>query len=261
MLLLKKKLFEKLGGFRNLPLWADYDCWLGLQNFTDSLYIDKPLIYYDGSHAGGRKYENNIQVTYFFQSGRKNFDTESQAYAKEMFYGLHHFQKICRKVNIIEFSPHKSILGKFTFRFLEKNLQKLFKLPIYWSFITNKRNYKIIKKSNILIFSNNRMGCSGMPMVQIARYFHKFKSVCFIMGLFSREPKYKIFSILQSFYILWFIRLSDDLIFLGEGEYNKAKDRFPKYNKKFKLLPFAVDLDIWTPIENNTKEKKIIFYL
>ena len=43
------------------------------------------------------------------------------------------------------------------------------------------------------------MGCSGMPMVQIARYFHKFKSVCFIMGLL-REPKYKIFSILQSFY-------------------------------------------------------------
>lgn len=199
--------------------------------------------------------KNNIEITYFFQSGRKNFDSKSQSYAKEMFYGLHHFQNICKKVNIIEFSPHKSILGKFTFRFLEKNIQKLFELPIYWSFVTNKRNYNIIKKSDILIFSNNRMGCSVMPMVQMARYFHKFKSVCFIMGLFSREPKYKIFSILQNFYILWFIRLIDNLIFLGEGEYNKAKDRYPKYNKKFKLLPFGVDLDIWTPSEKNIKRK------
>jgi len=53
----QKKLFDNLGGFRNLPLWADYDCWKGLQQLTDSLYIDIPLFYFDSLHGYGRNYE------------------------------------------------------------------------------------------------------------------------------------------------------------------------------------------------------------
>jgi len=53
----QKKLFDNLGGFRNLPMWADYDCWKGLQQLTDSLYIDIPLFYFDGLHGYGRNYE------------------------------------------------------------------------------------------------------------------------------------------------------------------------------------------------------------
>jgi len=55
----EKLLFEKLGGFRNLPRWADYDCWLGLQQHTDSLYINKPLFYYDSHHGDGQNYIKN----------------------------------------------------------------------------------------------------------------------------------------------------------------------------------------------------------
>ena len=51
-----KKIYDTLGGFRNLPLWADYDCWLGLQQLTDSVYLDTPLVYYDSLHAMGRNY-------------------------------------------------------------------------------------------------------------------------------------------------------------------------------------------------------------
>lgn len=54
--IVEKKLLNTLGGFRNLPMWADYDCWLGLLRFTDSLYVDKPLTYYDSEHALGRNY-------------------------------------------------------------------------------------------------------------------------------------------------------------------------------------------------------------
>tara|TARA_B100000927_G_scaffold25354_1_gene19024 strand:- start:644 stop:1369 length:726 start_codon:yes stop_codon:yes gene_type:complete len=52
----EKKLFQDMGQFRNLPLSADYDCWLGLLQLTNCLYIDKPLIYYDFLHAEGRNY-------------------------------------------------------------------------------------------------------------------------------------------------------------------------------------------------------------
>tara|TARA_B100000902_G_scaffold59643_1_gene66754 strand:+ start:36360 stop:37082 length:723 start_codon:yes stop_codon:yes gene_type:complete len=53
----QKELFNNLGGFRNLPMWADYDCWKGLQQLTDSIYIDEPLFYFDGLHGHGRNYE------------------------------------------------------------------------------------------------------------------------------------------------------------------------------------------------------------
>ena len=53
---MEKKIFEILGGFRGLPLWADYDCWLGLQQLTDSIFVNEPLVYYDSLHGDGRNY-------------------------------------------------------------------------------------------------------------------------------------------------------------------------------------------------------------
>ena len=50
-------LVKQLNGFRNLPYAADYDLWKGVLQFTDCLYIDKPLIYYDNSHGYGREYK------------------------------------------------------------------------------------------------------------------------------------------------------------------------------------------------------------
>lgn len=52
----EKDIFLKLGGFRGLPRLSDYDCWLGLLQLTSSVYIDKPLFYYDNNHGDGRLY-------------------------------------------------------------------------------------------------------------------------------------------------------------------------------------------------------------
>tara|TARA_Y100000992_G_C21246159_1_gene483403 strand:- start:353 stop:1066 length:714 start_codon:yes stop_codon:yes gene_type:complete len=54
--IVEKKLFKRLGGFRGLPVRADHDCWLGLLKLTDLLYIDVPLFYYDGFHGKGKNY-------------------------------------------------------------------------------------------------------------------------------------------------------------------------------------------------------------
>jgi len=54
--IVEKKLFERLGGFRGLPVRADHDCWLGLLKLTDLLYVDVPLFYYDGFHGKGKNY-------------------------------------------------------------------------------------------------------------------------------------------------------------------------------------------------------------
>lgn len=51
-----KKIYDILGGFRGLPLWSDYDCWLGMLQLTNSIFINEPLFYYDGKHGEGRNY-------------------------------------------------------------------------------------------------------------------------------------------------------------------------------------------------------------
>ena len=52
--MVEKELLNTLGGFRGLPHFADYDCWLGLLQHTNSVYINIPLFYYDSGHGDGQ---------------------------------------------------------------------------------------------------------------------------------------------------------------------------------------------------------------
>jgi len=54
--IVQKKLFDRLGGFRGLPSAADWDCWLGILRLENLLYIDQPLFYYDSKHGDGKLY-------------------------------------------------------------------------------------------------------------------------------------------------------------------------------------------------------------
>ena len=54
--IVQKKLFDRLGGFRGLPNAADWDCWLGILRLENLLYIDQPLFYYDSKHGDGKLY-------------------------------------------------------------------------------------------------------------------------------------------------------------------------------------------------------------
>ena len=46
---------------------------------------------------------------------------------------------------------------------------------------------------------------------------------------------------------------------MSQGEYEYALKHFPKYKNKYFLLPFAVDLEIWSNKENFQREKNILF--
>ena len=74
------------------------------------------------------------------------------------------------------------------------------------------------------------------------------------MGLFSRKPKYRILTMIQKFYIYLFLKTIDNFVFLSKGEFDFAKDKFPKFKNKYNYLPFAVDLDIWRSDENKKRE-------
>lgn len=60
----ESKIIKQLGGFRGLyrtdyfKHTSDHDCWLGLLQFTNLVYLDKPLFYYDSAHGDGKNYKN-----------------------------------------------------------------------------------------------------------------------------------------------------------------------------------------------------------
>ena len=199
-------------------------------------------------------------VAYFFQGGRTERLNSSVDYAKEMFYGFHYFQKNYENVIIKEFETHKSKINRLFFLIIEKRLRSFLKLPLYWSFLVNRENYKIIKKSDYSVFSSNRIGCSVLPMLLVAKLFRsKNTSLSFILGLFSRKPRFFLFEVLQNGYIHLFLRYIDKFIFLSEGEYNYAVDKYPKLKNKFNLLPFAVDLDLWKFNDSSKGKGNILF--
>ena len=177
-----------------------------------------------------------------------------------MFYGFHYFQKNYENVIIKEFETHKSKINRLFFLIIEKRLRSFLKLPLYWSFLVNRENYKIIKKSDYSVFSSNRIGCSVLPMLLVAKLFRsKNTSLSFILGLFSRKPRFFLFEVLQNGYIHLFLRYIDKFIFLSEGEYNYAVDKYPKLKNKFNLLPFAVDLDLWKFNDSSKGKGNILF--
>jgi len=60
----RSDIIKQLGGFRGLYRTnqfihtSDHDCWLGLLQFTDLVYVDEPMFYYDSGHGAGKNYEN-----------------------------------------------------------------------------------------------------------------------------------------------------------------------------------------------------------
>ena len=54
---IEKEVFDLYGGFNGLQNGvSDYDCWKGILQLTDLLYVSEPLFYYDGDHGYGRNY-------------------------------------------------------------------------------------------------------------------------------------------------------------------------------------------------------------
>ena len=79
--------------------------------------------------------KKEIKITYFFQGGRKSRLNNNEEYAKEMFYGFDYFKSKYPDTKIIEFSNHKTKLRRLFFLVIEKQLRKILKLHLYWTFL------------------------------------------------------------------------------------------------------------------------------
>ena len=113
-----------------------------------------------------------------------------------MFYGYHFFNDKNYKTDIVEFNSHKTIFGKY-FLIFEKRLRNYLKLPLYWSFLNNKNNLRKIFEYDYAIFSNNRMGCSALPMLLSQKFLIKKLHLYVLSWVFFQElpnTSYSIYS-------------------------------------------------------------------
>ena len=147
----------------------------------------------------------NTKILFFYQSGRKDKLKSQEPYAEEMFYGYQYFKNKKYNVEIIEFSEYKKILNKIYYFVFERNFRNIIKLPVYWSFLTNNKNVNKLISSDYAVFSNNRVGFAALPIITIAKLLRKKPlTLCFVMGLFSRKPKYKILRPIQKILLIYF---------------------------------------------------------
>ena len=59
--------------------------------------------------------------------------------------------------------------------------------------------------------------------------------------MFNENSNNKIVLYLKRFFLNSLINVVDNIVFLGEGEYRNAREKYNKYKSKFNFFPFCVD--------------------
>lgn len=190
------------------------------------------------------------QITFVYQSGRKDRLNSKGEFPKEFFYGLEYFKKIFNDYKIIEFDNRELKNIRY---FISLFLEKISGLPFFIQKIMNLENYKIFRNSDVIVFSNQRVAISSLPLIKYLNFYKKNKKIVYVMGLFNVVHKNKLKNFLRRFFIGAFIKNFDHLIFLSKGEYDFVNNNYSKLKDKFSFIPFSVDTAFW----NYEKEKKI----
>jgi glycosyltransferase involved in cell wall biosynthesis len=191
---------------------------------------------------------SSANILYIFGSGRKEKIRTKNYDSSEFFYGYFYLQKKLLNVDSIEMLDNNAKLKKNQqiINFVDKVLRKLTNLPFFSHLILSKSNFSKIKKSEIIISTNDRLAISILPMISFSEYrTSKKKHTVIVMGLFSKKRDKQIVYKIQKFVLEIIIKRIDTFIFLGKGEYELASKMFPKYIEKFKFVPFGINLNFW----------------
>ena len=206
------------------------------------------------------KFANQImsknQITFVYQSGRKDRLNSKGAFPQEFFYGFEYFKNVFDKYKIIEFNNKKfknirSLISLF--------LEKVSGLPFFMQKIINLENYKIFKNSDVIVFTNQRVAISTLPIVKYLNLYKNNKKIVYVMGLFNVVHKNNIKNFLRRFFIGVFVKNFDHLIFLSKGEYEFVKNNYSKFSSKFSFIPFSVDTTFWKDKNEKRKNNRILF--
>ena len=111
------------------------------------------------------------QITFVYQSGRKDRLNSKGAFPQEFFYGFEYFKNVFDKYKIIEFNnkEFKNMRSQ-----ISQFLEKVSGLPFFMQKIINLENYKIFKNSDVIVFTNQRVAISTLPIVKYLNLYFKY---------------------------------------------------------------------------------------
>ena len=138
-------------------------------------------------------------ITYVFGTGRID-KLENKDFTAEFFYGYNHFKSKNLNIQIIEMDEskkNKKLSSKILF-FLDKVLNKLSKLPFYMNEIVSFKNIKKLSNSKNIIFTNDRIGISLLPVMIFLKLFYRINTVVIVMGMLSNSGNSGIIKFLRN---------------------------------------------------------------
>lgn len=191
----------------------------------------------------------NKKVLYVFGPGRLDKIKNHKFEAEEFFYSYFYIKKYF-EVEIIEASKNLDSKYSNLFRFYDRLITKLTSFPSYLVEIINKNNVLKYQKADSVIFTNDALYLSFLPIIVLDRLLRSKRKITVItMGLFGKVSKNKIIALLDKIYLKSILFFADQFIFLGWGEYCLANNLYKKNSFKFHYIPFCIDTKFWTGIE------------
>ncbi len=196
-------------------------------------------------------------ILYLFNEGRSERIKHKDG-PKDFFYFYHDLDESIFDKSFIELKDLRSQNLFFKLlKFFEKLIIKFIKLPTYAHKIISTENLKKIKRSDLVILTNETLGYS---MIFILYYFKRsrpnLKTILFVMGLFQQSNQQ---SKVRRIFLNFMLRTYDKFIFLGKEEYDYAVNKYVKYENKFFYLQFAIDQKYWIKNSNNLSSNQILF--
>ncbi len=196
--------------------------------------------------------DSSTNITFLFNSGRKKRISEDNEFPKEHFYGYFNFKNNFKNTKFIEYAEDKN-----KFSLTTKILRKITKFPIFTEKIINKKNKKIINKSDILIFSNQNIYYSVFPYLLFSKKNKKI--IVFFMGYKNIINEKSDFNKIQLFFFTYILKKIDRIVFLSENELNLFSKEFSAFSYKTSYLPFVVDKIFWSKKEDRVDNNAVLF--
>ncbi len=187
-------------------------------------------------------------VTFIFKKRKVNVESNIEYFAKEHYYYFFEFKKKYNTSFIEEEKPNIILF------FFLKIFRKIFKQPLYLeNYIKIKSIGKLIN-SRYVITTNQNILYSIYPLLFILKFFRKkMKIYTFVMGL-NENLKLNNKKLSRIFF-----KSVDYLFFISKNEKIYYENIYPEFTKKFKYIPFSIDLDFWKYKKNETVRDKILF--
>ncbi len=182
-------------------------------------------------------------VTYIFAKGRKKNFLSNNIQAQEFYYGLTKFNKSEFELKVIELNENLNLVTK-GISFIDKIFNKFLSLPLNSSKLLSIKNLKAIFNSDYLFLVNETIGLSALPLLIVVKIFKKIDISLFVMGLYSKEIRFKSLTRIHNSIIKTLVFFVDKVFILGKGEYETAKTIHKKTNKLI-FSPFCIDENFW----------------